>query len=114
MVMAMTGPPSSRAPFRLASSGDIPSSMCRWMFSTTTMASSTTSPIASTMASSVSRLMVKPIASMRKQAPTSDSGIATIGMMTERTEPRKRKMTTTTMTSASTSVLMTSSIALWM
>ena len=92
----------------------MPSSMCRWMFSTTTIASSTTSPIASTMARSVSRLIVKPIASMRKQAPTSESGMATIGMMTERTEPRKRKMTTITITSASTSVCMTSLIASWM
>ena len=74
----------------LASNGDSPSSMCRWMFSTTTMASSTTSPMASTIASRVSRLMVKPIASMRKHAPTRESGMATIGMITERTVPRNR------------------------
>ncbi len=57
MVIAMIGPPSSRAPLSDASIGDMPSSMCRWMFSTTMMASSTTSPIASTIASSVSRLI---------------------------------------------------------
>ncbi len=34
--------------------------MWRWMFSTTMMASSTTRPMASTMASSVSRLIEKP------------------------------------------------------
>ena len=32
-----------------------------------------------------------------KQTPISDSGIVTIGISTERNEPRKRKMTTTTM-----------------
>ena len=45
------------APSSAACNGDLPCSMCRWMFSTTTMASSTTVPIASTMASSVSRLI---------------------------------------------------------
>ena len=84
------------------------------MFSTTTIASSTTRPIASTIASSVSRLMVKPITSMRKHAPTRESGIATSGMMTERAEPRNRKITTITMASASTRVVTTSSIALLM
>ena len=40
--------------------GLMPSSMWRKMFSSTTMASSTTRPMASTSASSVSVLMVKP------------------------------------------------------
>ena len=53
------------------------------------------------MASSVSRLIVKPKASMRNTAPMSEIGIATTGMMTARSEPRKRKMTTTTMSSVS-------------
>ncbi|MCY1461998.1 hypothetical protein D9M71_797210 [compost metagenome] len=57
MVIEMTGTAISRAPSMAASNGVLPSSMCRWMFSTTTMASSTTRPIASTMASRVSRLM---------------------------------------------------------
>ena len=74
------------------------------MFSTTTMASSTTSPIASTIASSVSRLMLKPITSIRLQTPISDSGIVTTGMITERNEARNRKITTTTISTASISV----------
>ena len=61
MVMEMTGPTISRAPCIAACTGGLPSSRCRWMFSTTTMASSTTRPIASTIASSVSRLMLNPI-----------------------------------------------------
>ena len=56
-VMATTGPVISRMPTIAACIGDRPSSMWRWMFSTTTMASSTTRPIASTMASSDRRLI---------------------------------------------------------
>ncbi|MCY1352082.1 hypothetical protein D9M71_157730 [compost metagenome] len=57
MVMVTTGTAISRAPSMAASNGVLPSSMWRWMFSTTTMASSTTRPMASTIASSVSRLI---------------------------------------------------------
>ena len=63
------------------------------------------------MASSVSRLIVKPASSIRNTAPTSDTGIATTGMITERTDPRNRKITTMTMSSVSVSVPSTSSIA---
>ena len=55
--MARMGPPSSRAAWREASRGVFPSRMCRSAFSTTMMASSTTRPMPSTRASSVSRLM---------------------------------------------------------
>ena len=75
------------------------------------MASSTTSPTDSTIASSVSRLMVKPNTCIRNTAPISDRGIATTGMSTDRNEPRKRKMTTTTMSRVSISVLTTSWMA---
>ena len=40
--------------------------------------------------------------------------MATTGTSTERSEPRKRKMTTTTMSSVSSSVFTTSSMALSM
>ena len=56
-VIAITGPVISFMPWIAASSGCSPSSMWRWMFSTTTIASSTTSPIASTIASSDRRLI---------------------------------------------------------
>ena len=62
------------------------------------------------MASSVRRFSVKPSACMRKIAPISDTGIATSGTRTERNEPRKRKITNTTMASVSTSVDPTSVI----
>ena len=90
VVIATTGQASSLAPLMAASYGDRPSSTCRWMFSSTMMASSTTIPMASTMASSVSRLMEKPINSIRNNAPTIDSGTAMAGISTERSEPRNR------------------------
>ena len=48
---------------------------------------------------------------MMPAAPISDRGIATIGIATERAEPRNRKITTMTISAASVSVLMTSVIA---
>ena len=66
------------------------------------------------MARSVSRLMVNPNVTIRNAAPTSEMGIATTGMSTERSVPRKRKMTTTTMSSVSMRVLSTSLSASWM
>ncbi len=47
-----------------------------------------------------------------KNVPTSDSGMATMGIAVARTLPRNRKMTTVTMTRASASVLMTSRMEL--
>jgi hypothetical protein len=114
MVMAMIGPPSSRAACSAAFKGVTPSFRCRSTFSTTMMASSTTSPIASTSASRVSRLMEYPNASMMKKAPTSDSGMATTGTSTARGLPRNRKITTVTITSASMRVLITSRMELVM
>ena len=108
IVMAMIGPTSSRAASMAAWKGLLPS--CRWRstFSTITIASSTTRPTESTMASRVSRLMVKPAACMMKTAPMSEIGIATTGMITDRTEPRKRKITTITISRVSVRVLSTS------
>ncbi len=114
IVIAMIGPTSSRAARIAASNGRSPRCRCRSTFSTMTIASSTTSPTESTIARSVRRLIVNPTTSMRKTAPTSETGIATTGMRTERNEPRNRKMTTMTMRSVSASVLRTSSIASWM
>ena len=73
--------------------GVLPSSRWRLTFSTTIMASSTTRPMASTSASRVRILMVKPHISMKVKVPIRDSGIATTGISTERGEPRKTKTT---------------------
>ncbi|MNE11483.1 hypothetical protein D3C80_1042430 [compost metagenome] len=70
--------------------------------------------MARTMASRVSRLMLKPNRLMIAAAPISDSGMVTSGISTVRSEPRNRKITTATMITASTRVLSTSSIDAWM
>ncbi len=57
-VIEITVKPISRTPINAASSGGVPFSMCRTMFSITTMASSTTKPMHSTSATSDSVLSV--------------------------------------------------------
>ena len=89
----------------------MPSSMCRKMFSSTTMASSTTRPMASTIASRVRVLTVKPKAYIRANAPISETGMVTIGMMVARRLRRKKKITSTTSTIASPIVLKTDEMA---
>ena len=111
IVMATIGPTSSRAASMAARIGDFPPCRCRSTFSTTTIASSTTRPTDKTIASSVSRLMVKPANDIRNTAPTREIGMATTGMITERNDPRNRKITTMTISSVSTSVRNTSLIA---
>ncbi len=74
------------------------------------MASSTTRPVANTMASSVSRFKENPAASIKAAVPINDSGIVMTGITTARRLPRNRKMTTMTIATASMSVRMTSSI----
>ncbi len=107
----MIGPINSRAPTSAACIRDIPSRMCRSTFSTTTIASSTTNPTESTIASSVSKLRVNPNDCIKNNAPISEIGIATTGTTTERNDPRKMKITTITIRSVSINVLTTSLIA---
>ncbi len=71
------------------------------MFSSMTMASSTTRPMASTSASRVSVLMLNPSASMIAQLPISDTGMVTSGISVARSERRNRKMMRMTRTTAS-------------
>ena len=106
-VIAITAKPISLMPLMAACLRGMPSSMCRKMFSSTTMASSTTRPIASTMASSVSVLMVNPNAYISANAPISDTGMVTMGMMVARRLLRKKKITSTTSAMASPIALKT-------
>ena len=102
--MAMTAKPISLVPSIAAGIGRMPCSMRRWMFSSTTMptmASSTTRPMASTIASRVSVLMVKPIASSSVKVAISEIGMVTIGISEARSERRKKTITSTTSTIAS-------------
>ena len=81
--------------------------MWRSTFSTTTMASSTTMPIASTRPKSDSVLSEKPEISMTAKVPTSETGTATSGMIDARHVCRKSSTTTTTSAIASNSVMTT-------
>jgi hypothetical protein len=70
--------------------------MFRSTFSTTTIASSTTMPIARIRPKSVSRLMLKPNICMIANVPMSETGTAISGMSVARHEPRNTSTTITT------------------
>ncbi len=74
----------------------------------TTIASSTTRPVASVMPNNVSELMEKPKILMKAKVPMSETGMVMEGMTVERQSCRKRKMTRTTMRMASKMVVRTS------
>ena len=84
--------------------------MWRSTFSTTTIASSTTMPIASTRPNSDSLLSEKPNAAIAANVPISDTGIASSGIRLARQFCRKSSTTSTTSTTASNSVWITASI----
>src|ERR1051325_10971218 len=93
-----------------ASTGDKPSAILRSTFSTTTMASSTTIPMASTKPNSERLLIEKPSASMTANVPTSDTGTAASGMMDARQVWRNTMTTITTSSTASIKVCTTASM----
>jgi hypothetical protein len=107
--MAITAPETSRIASSAASNGAIFSSRIRRStFSSTTIASSTTMPIASTSANRVSVLMEKPASHRPAKAPISDTGTAIIGISVARQVCRKRNTTASTSSAASKMVLVTS------
>ena len=108
--MAMIGPETSSIAWRVASIGGDPSSMWRSTFSTTTIASSTTMPMASTRPKSDSVFSEKPSSSITAKVPTSETGTATSGMIEARQVCRKTITTTTTSRIASNSVSTTARI----
>ena len=96
---------------RVASFGERPSSLIRRStFSTTTIASSTSRPMASTTPNIVSTLIEKPNASITANVPSSTTGTAIAGISVARRFCRKIYITRKTSTNASISVLTTSSI----
>ena len=113
--MAISAEPTSSMLLRAASRGARPAAMLRSTFSTTTMASSTTMPIASTRPNSERLLSEKPNAAMTKKVPMSDTGMAT-----ERNDGgapglrRNRITTSTTRMTASAMVSVTASTDCWM
>src|SRR5207247_10555634 len=77
---------------------------CPSTFSSTTTASSTTMPIASTNPNSERVFREKPIAAIAAKVPISDTGTASNGIMEARQLCRKITTTNTTSNIASTSV----------
>ena len=99
---------------RVASSGESPSSLIsRSTFSTTTMASSTNRPMASTRPNMVRVLMEKPKAAMTPKVPSSTTGTAMVGIRVARKFCRNRYMTQNTRKMASISVCTTSSMEIF-
>ena len=70
-----------------------PAAMLRSTFSTTTIASSTTMPMASTRPNRVRLLSEKPNAAITAKVPISETGMATIGMSAVRQDCRKTMTT---------------------
>ncbi|MNZ72262.1 hypothetical protein D3C78_906370 [compost metagenome] len=109
--MATTGPATSSMARLAASLAFILwTCMLRSTFSITTMASSTTIPMASTMPNRVSMFTEKPMAAIPMKVPTIDTGTASTGISVARRLCRNRNTTITTSTRASKKVWITSEI----
>src|SRR5215470_8730365 len=88
--VATTAPATSFIATKAALCGSVmPSVMCRSTFSMTTMASSTTRPVASVIPKSVKVLMENPNALTKMNVPTSETGIVIAGMKVLRQSCRK-------------------------
>ncbi len=106
----MIGPLTSRIALWAAASGLSPLAMLRSTFSTTTIASSTTMPTASTRPNNVSVLIEKPSRCSTAKAPMIDTGTASSGMIDARQVCRNRITTSTTSSTASSRVAITAVI----
>ena len=97
---------------RAASFGERPSSCISLStFSTTTMASSTRSPMANTIANIVNMFIEYPNAPRMAKVPKRTTGTAMVGMRVALKLPRKRNITMKTRIIASMRVFITSFIA---
>ena len=107
-VMEMIVKPISFEPLNAASIGFSPCSMWRTMFSSMTMASSTTKPTDSVSAISVILLTENPSPYIAAKVPMIESGSARLGMTVADRLRRKRKITRITRAIVSTRVNLTS------
>ena len=103
-VMARTGPVISSIALIVAVRGSSPVAMSRSMFSRTTMASSTTMPMARTRPNSVRLLSVNPRSVMTAKVPMSETGTSIIGRIMARQSWRNTNTTMATRMTASRSV----------
>ena len=108
--IAIIGPVTSVMATRVASSGDKPRSILRSTFSTTTMASSTTIPMASTKPNNDKVLIETPSHCITANVPIKDTGTAISGITDARHVCKNTTTTITTNAIASSSVLITASI----
>ena len=88
-VVAVTARPISAVPLRAAVTRSSPRSMCRTMFSRTTMASSISTPMASDRPSSVMKFSVKPHSHTAMKAAMAEVGSDRPVISVERQEFRK-------------------------
>ena len=103
-VIEMTGPVTSLIARMVASRGACPRSMWCMAFSTITMASSTTIPMARISPNSVSRLIEKPTKGINAKAPIMVMGTVVAGTSNARQLWRKTRITIKTKPPASPSV----------
>ena len=109
--VATTAPATSFMAMEAALCGsEIPSVMWRCTFSMTTMASSTTRPVASVSPKRVRVLIEKPKIFTNAKVPMRETGIVIAGIKVLRQSCRKMKITSTTRIIASISVYRTSLI----
>ena len=106
----ITGPVTSVIARSAAAYGSSPWLIQRSTFSTTTIASSTTMPIASTRPKSDSVLRLNPMAAIAANVPTIATGTATSGISVARQLWRNSSTTSPTSRIASRSVFTTSTI----
>src|SRR3954466_15811139 len=99
--IAITGPVTSSIALREASRGDNPWASQRSTFSTTTIASSTTMPIASTNPNSDKLLSENPNGVIAKNVPSSEIGIGSSGITAPRQVCGNNTIPTTTSSTAS-------------
>ena len=107
-VIDTTVKPISLAPSSAAWRMLFPISRCRWMFSTTTMASSTMKPTATTSATRVRLLRLNPSAYMAAVAATSDTASTAPTMAVADTWRRNSPMMTITSPTVTARVISTS------
>ena len=101
--------PICSAPFNAACIGESPSSRKREIFSTITIASSTTNPVEMVSAISDRLSRLYPSRYIAAKVPIRDSGTATLGIIVAYRFRRNRKMTMTTRKTVSSNSNSTSS-----
>jgi len=110
-LMEITVKDISAPPRRAASSGSMPSSRWRMMFSVITTASSTTKPVATVSAISERLSMENPSRYMGPKLPMMETGTARPGISVARGARRKTNTTPTTSSTAMTRLFSVSSTA---